>query len=368
VPESLTIFHVLTSFHIGGGERVAVDLAKRQHAQGHRVTVVSLEAPPDGPLSGELTRAGIPVRRVIKKPHGLDPTLSFRLGALFARKRADVVHTHNPMPLIYAALPGRIVRARVIHTKHGANAASSRSMALRRRAASFVHHFVPVSDETAEEALRQRDSAARRISVVRNGIDLSRFGPDADMRTEVRDELGIPGDAWVVGSVGRLIELKNHALLIRAATPLLGDGFHLVIVGDGPTMETLQQLRAESPHPESIHLLGVRRDVPRLLTGLDVFAMSSQSEGLPLVVPEAMATGLPIVCTAVGGLPAVVDEDETGHLVPAGDEGLLRTRLAQLAGDVGRSRTLGNRAREVALQRYSAERMVADYAALYARD
>ncbi len=363
----LNIFHVLTSFHIGGGERVAVDLAKRQHAQGHRVTVVSLEAPPDGPLSGELTRAGIRVRRVVKRPRGLDPTLTARLVALFVRQRADVVHTHNPLPLIYAALAGRLARARVIHTKHGANAASSRSRALRRRASAFVHHFVAVSEETAVQAREQRDSSPARISVVRNGIDLSRFGPDAVSRADVRDELGIAQDAWVVGSVGRLISLKNHQLLLRAAEPLLGPSFHLVIVGDGPTMESLVELRAASAAPESIHLLGVRRDVPRLLTCFDAFAMSSDSEGLPLVVPEAMATGLPIVCTAVGGLPAVVDEDQTGYLVPAGDEDGLRDRMKRLAGDVSHAQDLGRRARDVALQRYSAERMVADYAELYHR-
>lgn len=361
-----TIFHVLTSFHVGGGERVAVDLAVRQHALGHRVTVVSLEAPPDGPLSGELTRAGVRVRRVVKKPHGVDPTLTFRLAALFARQRADVVHTHNPLPLIYAAPAARLVRARVVHTKHGANAASARSRALRRRVAAFAHSFVAVSDETAEQARREHEAPLGRITVVRNGIDLSRFGPDADTRAAVRAELGIAAEAPVIGSVGRLIELKNHALLMEAVEPLLAEGVELMIIGDGPAMQSLQQRRDQSAYPQAIHLLGARGDVPRLLTALDVFAMSSNSEGLPLVVPEAMATGLPVVCTAVGGLPSVVDDGQTGYLVPARDAGALTARLRELLDDVDACRRLGERARQVALDRYSADRMVADYAALYA--
>lgn len=361
----LNIVHVLTSLHIGGGERVALDLARLQHRRGHRVLVISLESPEDGPLAAELTRAGVPVRRIAKKPRGLDPTLPLRLAARFARSRADVIHTHNPLPLIYAALPGRVVGARVIHTKHGANAASARSRALRRQAAQLVHAFVAVSAQTAEEARAQRDAPKDRLQVIANGIDLSRFGPDDDMRRRVRRELGIGEEPWVVGSVGRVVALKNHTLLLQAVEPLLDDSFQLVIAGDGPAMSTLRELRDRVRRRDCVHLLGARRDIPDLLTGFDVFALSSDSEGLPLVVPEAMATALPVVCTAVGGLPGVIDDGETGYLVPARDEESLRARLDELRRHPERARAFGARARQTALSRYSCERMVAEYEALY---
>ncbi len=361
----LTIHHVLTSFHIGGGERVALDLAAQQVTAGHEVSVVSLEAPGDGPLAAEFLARGVSIIRQAKRPVGVDPILAVRLGRVFRRHSVDVVHTHNPLPLIYAAAAGRVTGARVVHTKHGVNEASLRLRRLRSVAARFVHSFVAVSEDTAEVARSQRDCTPDRLSVVRNGIDLSRFGPDDQARRAVRAELGIPEDAWVVGTVGRVVGLKNHALLVRAMSALLGDKTRLVVVGDGPEMNALKAAVAELAEPDHVHLLGARMDVPRVLRAFDTFCLSSTEEGLPLVVPEAMATGLPVVCTAVGGLPRVVDEGETGYLVPSEDEVALRGRLEQLAADRSLARSMGRRARKVAHQRYSMARMADQYHALY---
>lgn len=326
--------------------------------------MVSLESPADGPLTAEIPE-GVRLHRVPKRPVGLDPTLPLRLGRLFLSERITAVHTHNPMPLIYSALPARMSRARLVHTKHGVNAASARSMQLRRAAARLVHEFVAVSDDTAAEALRQRDCPADRLRVIPNGIELDRFSPDADARRAVRAELEIPASAWVVGTVGRVVELKNQPLLVEAMAPLLGDGAHLVIVGDGPAMEALQARIRELGCRDHVHVLGARRDVPRILAALDCFALPSNSEGLPLVVPEAMATGLPIVATDVGGLPKVVDEGVSGHLVPARDAALLGARLRALREESDRARAMGQTARRIALERYSSERMVTEYLALY---
>jgi len=112
------IVHVLSSYGVGGQERVALDLAAGQVARGHRVSVVSLAPPPDGPLAAEFTAAGVETV-TIPKHGGLDPTLVPRLARAFRARRAEVVHTHNPLPLLYAAPAARLVRARAIHTKHG---------------------------------------------------------------------------------------------------------------------------------------------------------------------------------------------------------------------------------------------------------
>jgi glycosyltransferase involved in cell wall biosynthesis len=360
---TLRIAHVLTSLHIGGGERVALDLAGRQARAGHRVMVVSLEAPPEGPLAAEIPE-GVELRRVAKRPEGLDPTLPVRLGRLFAKARIDAVHTHNPLPLIYGALPARLVRARLVHTKHGVNAASARSMQLRRAAARLVHHFAAVSEETAEEARRQRDCPLDRLGVVRNGIELDRFGPDEEARAAVRAELGIDAGAWVVGTVGRVVELKNQPLLVDALAPLLGEDLQLIIAGDGPAMDALRTHVDGIEGRRFVHLLGARRDVPRVLAALDCFALPSNSEGLPLVIPEAMACALPVVATSVGGVPKVVDET-VGFLVPAGDERALRDRLDGLRRDPELAHRLGTDARRIALDHYSSERMAREYLALY---
>ena len=355
---------MLSSLGVGGQERVALDLAIGQKARGHRVAVISLAPPPDGAMADEFREHGIAVERVAKRG-GLDPTLVPRLVRALRRHRADVVHTHNPLPLIYGAPAARLAGAAAIHTKHGVNPGSRGHRMLRRAAAQLAHAFVAVSDTTAAQARVQHDAPPSRMAMIANGIRLDRYHPDPEARAATRVELGL-GDAWVVGHVGRLDPYKNQALLVRAMAPLLSSRVRLVIVGDGPTRGEVEAEVARLPEPRWVVMTGRRMDVPRLMPAFDVFALSSKSEGLPLVVPEAMAAGLPIVTTAVGGLPSVVDDGATGSLVPI-DATMLGAALGRLADDPDRARAMGVRARQVALERYSADRMVEAYLALYAR-
>jgi glycosyltransferase involved in cell wall biosynthesis len=234
---------------------------------------------------------------------------------------------------------------------------------LRRAAAQLAHAFVAVSDTTAQQAREQHDMPASRLHTIPNGIRLGRYQPDPEARAAARVELGL-GDAWVVGAVGRLDDYKNQVLLVRAMAPLLSSRVRLVIVGDGPARAAVEAEVAKLPEPRWVVLTGRRMDVPALMPAFDVFALSSKSEGLPLVVPEAMSVGLPIVATAVGGLPSVIDEGHTGMLVPV-EEGALRAALAKLGDDHDLARLLGRHARDVALNRYSSERMVDAYLELY---
>jgi glycosyltransferase involved in cell wall biosynthesis len=357
-----SIVHVLSSFGVGGQERLALDLAALQHHRGHRVAVISLAPPPDGALAGEFGKAGIVVERVAKRP-GFDLTLPPRLMRAFQRLGAEIVHTHNPQPLIYSAAAARIAGAAAIHTKHGVNPGSRGQRLLRRGAAQLVSAFVAVSETTAEQARQQRDCAPARLHVIPNGIRLDKFAPDPELRAAVRAELGL-GDAWVVGTVGRLDEYKNHLMLIRAMTPHFDGRTKLVIVGDGPMRDQLAKAVAALPDPRAVLLTGQRMDVPRLLPAFDVFALPSSTEGLPLVVPEAMATGLPVVATAVGGLPNVLDDGITG-LLTAVEETALAAALVSLR-DPQRAATMGRAARAAALERFGAERMVDSYLELYA--
>jgi glycosyltransferase involved in cell wall biosynthesis len=358
-----SIVHVLSSFGVGGQERVALDLAIGQRARGHDVAVISLAPPPDGTMADEFREHGIAVERVAKRP-GLDSTLVPRLALALRRHRADVVHTHNPLPLIYGAPAAKLVRAAAIHTKHGMNPGSQGQRLLRRAAGRLVDAFVAVSEITAMQAREQHDAPLAKLHTIPNGIRLDRYRPDADARFAARRELGVD-DAWVIGTVGRLDDNKNQAMLVRAAAPLLGADLRLVIVGDGPSRAAVEAEVARLRDPSRVVLTGRRMDVPKLIHAFDVFVLSSATEGLPLVVPEAMAAGLPIVTTAVGGLPSVVDEGYTGVLVPV-DERALAQALERLALDRAAARTMGKNARDVALSRYSADRMVDAYLALYA--
>ena len=358
-----SIVHVLSSYGVGGQERVALDLAIGQRARGHQVSVISLARPPDGAMADEFAAAGIAVDRVVKRG-GLDPTLVPRLARALRNHRADIVHTHNPLPLIYGAPAARLAGAAAIHTKHGLNPGGRGHRALRRAAARLTNAFVAVSDTTAEQARAQRDTDPGKLHIVPNGIRLERYAPDGEARAAARVELGL-GDAWVVGTVGRLDASKNQAMLVRSMAPLLSAQVRLVIIGEGDARPEVEAAVAALPEPRWVVMTGRRMDVPRLVHAFDVFALSSMTEGLPLVVPEAMAAGLPVITTAVGGLPGVVDDQVTGLVVR--DEPAFAAALATLEADRPRARAMGQRGREVALVRFGAARMVDAYLALYAQ-
>jgi glycosyltransferase involved in cell wall biosynthesis len=359
------IAHVLSSFGLGGQERMAVDLARAQRASGHRVMAVSLAPAPEGPLAETFLEAGVKALTVPKRA-GFDVTLPIRLGQLFLREGVDVVHTHNPQPLIYGAPAGRFAGAALIHTKHGRNPDSLRRRLLRRAAAKLVDAYVAVSPSTAEVARENHDCDETRLHVITNGIDVTAFTLGAGVRCAVRDELGIPRDAWVVGTIGRLAPEKDQAALVRAMGPLLSEKRRLVIVGEGAERLALEELVRSLEHGRFVHLTGARRDPARLLAAFDVFGLSSCTEGLPLVLLEAMAAGLPVVSTDVGGIGDVIQHERTGFLVPRSSMTQFAEELLRLYRNPDLARRVGMSARHAVRNAYSLERMAGDYAALYA--
>ena len=362
----MIIAHVLTSLHVGGGERLTLDLATGQGAAGHQMVVVSLEQPPDGPLARAFAERNLPVERVAKRP-GFDPTLVFRLAALLRRRKVDVVHLHNRLPLIYGAPAGRLAGAVVVLTRHGPRTGGRKERWLLRGAGRLLHAFVAVSPELAVLERERGTCTAEKISVIENGIDVVRFEGAAARRLAARAALGIPADAWAIGSAGRFAPEKDYPFLVRAAAPLLGEKARLVIVGDGTEMPAVKAEVAARGVAPFVALPGMRDDVADLLAALDVFVLSSRMEGLPLVVLEAMAAGLPVVATAVGGLPKLIADGETGFLVPHGDEAALRNRLAMLRESPETARAVAERGRARARERYSRDRMVQRYLDLYGR-
>lgn len=355
------VAHVVSSLEIGGQERVMLDLARAMSARGHRVTVVSLEH--GGALRREL--GAIQAVSVGRRP-GLDPKTAVRVYRILRELGADVVHTHNPVALTYAGPVARLAGVRrLVHTKHGANPVSGAAGLLARRTlARACHAFVAVSEQTAEVARRVELVPERLLRVIANGIDVEVYERDDAARARIRGTLEIAADVCVIGTVGRLAPEKNQRMLLAAAAPLLGPSVHLVVVGDGPEREAFERAIAPSVRAY-VHLTGARSDVPALLSAFDLFALSSTTEGLPLVVPEAMAARLPVVSTAVGGLPGVIRDGETGRLVPSGDGAAMSRALREIVSDVERRGAWGEAAHADAKARFDLERVADAYEALY---
>jgi len=361
-----TVAHVLSSFEQGGQERIAADLARLQRAAGYEVLAISIGPGPEGPLANGLRAAGVPARTVAKRGR-VDPSLPLRLASHMRRHHVDVVHTHNPHALIYGAPAAWLTSAVAIHSKHGMNPDAPHRMWLRRAAASLVDAYVAVTPLLAARALAQRDCKSSRLHVISNGIDVAKFAPNVHERRRVRRELGIPDDAWVVGTVGRLAPEKDQGLLVDAMAPLLGQRRRLIIVGDGAERNALRARIANTPGGRYAVMLGKRDDVESLLAAFDAFALSSRTEGLPLVLLEAMAAGLPVVSTAVGGIPDLVMHGVTGLLCSPGDGAGLARELASLSADGLLSRRIADEGRTQVLRRHSLDRMAKEYGLLYER-
>jgi glycosyltransferase involved in cell wall biosynthesis len=351
---------------MGGAERVALDLAYEQQKAGHEVVVLSLAEERGGPLAAAFEAAEIPVHHVPKRS-GLDWSLPSRSARVLRQLGVQVAHTHNTRPLAYAAAAARLSGMVVIHSKHGEGHLVSRpGQVLRRISAPFANRFVSVSEATADHARAQKAYPfSGRMHVILNGIRMDRHRPDPGARTAIRKELGIASDAWVVGSVGRLDDNKNQSALVRAMEPLLGPESHLVLVGEGSSMAKVRAAAANTDYPDSVHILGRRDDAHRVVAALDVFALSSLSEGLPLVILEAMATGAAVVSTDVGGIADVVEDGKSGFLVPPGDDEAMRGKLQELAENRGLASQAGRLARDQVQERYSSERMARQYLELY---
>jgi glycosyltransferase involved in cell wall biosynthesis len=362
-----SIAHVLSSFDLGGQERVALGLAKLQRAAGHRVLALSLAAAAEGPLAAMFRDADVRTASVPKRGPSFDPTLAVRLAHCLGDAGADVVHTHNPHALVYGSPAAALARAACVHSKHGLNPDSSRRKWLRRAASTIVDAYVAVTPTLARVAIVEKECNTTQLHVIPNGIDTLRFQPDLEARRQLRAELGIPDNAWVVGTVGRLAAEKNQALLIDAMGPMLDPRRHLVIVGDGPERDQLAARAQATWRPELVHLTGVRQDVEKLMSVFDVFALTSQSEGLPLVLLEAMAAGLPVLATSVGGVPDLVEDQITGFLVPPSNPAELMAKLIWLSSRPQKALDVASTARSRVLARHSTERMASDYEALYAR-
>ena len=363
----MIIAHVLTSLHIGGGERVTLELASAQVLLGHRVLAVSLGSGSDDPLADAFRARNVDVHRLAKTTRGLDPTLILRLAALFWRNRVGVAHLHNRLPLIYGVPAARLTGALAIHTRHGPRPAGPRQEWLVRMAAKGLHAYVAVSEDVRGRALTQEGISPDRLSVIDNGIDVERYQRNDEARAAIRAELGIPPKAWVVGAVGRFAPEKDFPLLVRAVAPLLGPDSRLLLVGDGDEMPAVRAEVERQAAGPFVVLPGSRNDVPECLAAMDAFVLSSRMEGMPISVLEAMASGLPLVASKVGALPGLIADGVNGLLFPIGDEEALRTHLQSLRAAPDRAQRIANLGRELVRAKHSREAMARRYLDLYAR-
>lgn len=362
----MRILELVPTLGVGGAERVVSLLAGGLRDLGHEVVVVSLGPSEGSWIEGELVGSGVAVH-FLDKGAGLDLRVVPRLARLLRRLRPDVIHTH--LHVLKYLLPARAAwrTAPVVHTLH--NLAEREAEALDRRLQQQVFgrgvHAVAIGEAVAASVVQVYGRPA--AATIPNAVPVDALQVPEGTREAVRAELGLDPRSPVVLAVGRLDAQKDHALLLEAlARPeLQALDAHLLVAGEGSLRGALEARAARLDLAGRVRLLGVRSDVPRLLAAADVFALPSVYEGNPLVVMEALAAGRPVVATAVGCVPELVD-DQTGRLVAHGDADALARALHAELSQPEAARERGEAARQRARERFDVPVMARGYAALFA--
>ena len=327
-----------------------------------------------GRLEKELSHYGVPVE-IFPERDWSSIRLGTALRRYFGQKRFDIVHTHKYKDTILAAPVARWAGVpHVVRTVHGLtepfSGVKAWKMAVyesveRRVHQQYVGTLLAVSSEI-ERRLRQ--TGATDVVCIRNGIQLNALS-DRSMRSAIRKAFGVTDDVCLIGSVGRLTPVKGFPHLIKAVQLLTEQGLcvKLWLVGDGILNEELCRLAQDSGIGERVVMLGHREDTPELLQAMDMFVLPSLHEGIPMALLEAMAAGLPVIATRVGGIPEVIEDRVSGILVEPGDPDGLALMCRRLMHDAVSAERLGQAARARVEERFSSGTMAADVANCYRR-
>lgn len=368
------VVHIIYALSTGGLENGLVNIINRSPPGRYRHVIICLTKADD--FANRITATDVKVFELHKR-EGYDFRCYARLRQLLKELRPEIIHSRNMAALESQLCTLGLRKVRRVHGEHGRevndlDGSNWKYLIFRKFMQLFVHRYIAVSQDLQRWLISMVGIRGDKVRQIYNGVDQSRFTP------ETVKPLALLPAQWqqldgilVVGTVGRLTPVKDQQLLLRAiahlleSDPDLGKRVRLLIIGDGPLYPVLQQLIAELALQDVVWLAGDRQDVPGLLQAMDVFALPSLGEGISNTVLEAMASGLPVVATAVGGNVELVEEGYNGSLVPAGDYLALSNALAALLKNDGERIRQGTNARQRVCQRFDWDRTVESYLHVY---
>jgi sugar transferase (PEP-CTERM/EpsH1 system associated) len=353
--------HIVYTLRTGGMEMGVVKLVNGLDAARVRSSICSTT--PAGAEIKALVQTSVPIFELSRRA-GTDLRFVGDLYRLFKQERPDVVHTHAWGTLLEGLIAARAAGVPiVVHGEHGTLQLRGYQRRLQRVAWSAADRVLSVSSKLAERMSAATGFAAARITTIRNGVHVARFQP-LDRR-EARRALGIP-ERLTVGTVGRLVAVKDQATLVDAVAELRRTGLAatLLIAGDGPERAALDA-RARAAGVD-LRLLGYRADVEQVMGAMDVFVLSSVSEGLSNTILEAMATARPVVATRVGGAEEMIEDGVTGVLVPPSNAVAMAAALERVLGAADAGAAMGAAARRRVEAEFTLPGMMSRYEQLYA--
>ena len=350
------IAHVVLSLKVGGLERVVVDLVKGFRDSNYSCVVCCLET--RGEFAAEVDALGVPLY-VFHKKDELDLNTIFRLARFLREHKVTIVHTHNPGPHIYGLLAAWLAGVPVrVHTRHGRNFPDDKKRVWTNRILSWgTDMIVPVSDDAGLVATNIERINPKKIHRIWNGIDINLYTPQHDP---------VAGPL-VIGTVARLSPEKDQGTMLAAFRHVLEEipDARLILVGDGPCAMKLHEEAAKLGMNGHVDFLGQCSNIPEVLKGMSVFTLSSTTEGLSMTLLEAMAAGLPIVATDVGGNRELLRPPQCGLVVPARDPRALGRAYIELLLNPQRRAQMGAASRARAVQYFNMDHTLAEYTKLY---
>jgi len=364
--KKIKVVHIVPMLSPGGAERVAVHIVRGLNRRHYEPAVISFTGRLGCELDYLLEDAGIEVRYLGKRP-GFDHRMYYRLPPVLNELNPDIVHTH--LHVFRYALPFLSLRkkASVLHTVHNLAEREIEPGLRWLQRYALKNGVVPVA--VAEEVA---DSLGRlygiqRCRVIPNGIPTDRYSRPQVARKEWRVREGFNENDVLFVCVARFSPQKNHSLLLNAFAqgPASDPNAHLVLAGEGTLQKRLEGQAKNLGIGRQVHFLGLRTDIPDVLGAMDVFALSSDFEGNPLSVMEAMAAGLPIASTAAGGVPDLFENGREGLIVQPGDVQGLSSAMTLLSSNRELRQFLGMAAARRAREKFDVSAMVHAYEELY---
>ena len=361
------VVYMAHAFHVGGAEEMVLNLVRRlprSHFEPHVCCIHEA-----GPIGEEIRRTGTPVSVLGLTPGMRQPWAVDGIRRYLARTRPDVVHTFLLTASLYGRLAATFARVPVvIGSEVNIYERKRRRHIWLERALMNATDCVVVSAESVRAFyLRQVHADPAKVEVIYNAVDWDQIRTTTG-RDEIRRAFGLAADDFVVGIIARLTEQKGHRFLLEAMaqTPAL-ECAHLLVVGSGEMEDELKRRADALGLGARVHFVGPRRDLGDLLSAMDIFALPSLWEGLPLSLVLAMGAGVPVVSTTVAGVPEVVDDERTGLLVPPGDAAALGNALARLATSAELRDRLRGAAPASVRQRFGVDAYVSAMTRLYDR-
>ena len=366
------IVHLIYRLDFGGLETLLVEIINRMPADKYRHAIICLTDYSE--FSKKITRAGVGIYS-LHKQDGLGLGTHLKLWQLLRQLRPAILHTYNLATVEYALIAA-LARVPIrIHAEHGRTASdidgsNRKHNLLRRLMIPFVDRFVPVSADLQQWLKSAIGVPDHKNRLIGNGVDIDIFRPVKFPEPNISADIFNP-DSFVIGSVGRIESVKNQSALIDAfirlqkILPQESSRLRLAIIGDGPLLFALREKIQLCGIDAAVWMPGARDDIAQLLRTFSIFALPSLTEGTPVSILEAMATGLPVVATQVGGIPEIINDGETGTLIPPADIEALAAALARYFKQPGLVARHGAAARAYVAQHNSMASMLAAYTDLY---